>query len=221
MSGAVDLAQEIIDLEEREEFVHALTHGFGLIASMIGSAILVSAAWTRGDVWHGIGCTVFSASLVLVYAASTLYHGSHQPARKRIFQRMDHLAIYFLIAGTYTPFTLAKMQWPDGLYLLTAEWTLAAIGIAYEFVQKSEGRFGALVIYNLMAWMMVFAGGPLLGSVETGGAILLVLGGVSYTVGIAFYLWDSLPFNHAIWHGFVLAGSAFHFGAVLGFVVPA
>jgi hemolysin III len=220
MSGAVELGHGIVDFEEREEFIHALTHGLGLIASVIGSAILLSAAWTRGNVWHGIGCSVFCASLVLVYATSTLYHSESDPVRKRLFQRMDHLAIYFLIAGTYTPFTLAKMDWPDGLFLLIAEWSLAAFGIAHEFVQKSEKRFGALAIYNLMAWMMVFAGGPMLGSLETGGVVLLILGGVFYTVGIAFYLWDRLPYNHAIWHVFVLAGSAFHFAAVLGFVVP-
>ncbi len=220
MNGAVELGHEIVAFEEREELIHALSHGLGLIASVIGSVILISAAWTRGDVWHGIGCSVFCASLVLVYAASTLYHSASDPVRKRLFQRMDHLAIYFLIAGTYTPFTLAKMDWPDGLFLLIAEWSLAAIGIAYEFVQKSEDRFGSLAIYNLMAWMMVFAGGPMLGSLETGGVVLLVLGGVFYTVGVAFYLWDRLPYNHAIWHGFVLAGSAFHFAAILGFVVP-
>lgn len=221
MSGAVDAGREIVDFERREEFVHALTHGLGLIASLIGALILVNAAWTRGDVWHGIGCSVFCASMVLVYATSTLYHGTHDPDRKRIFQRLDHIAIYFLIAGTYTPIALAKMQWPDGMYTLTAEWSLAAMGIALEFVQKSEARIVSLVIYNLMAWMMIFAAGPLLGSLETGGIALMLLGGLSYTVGLGFYLWDSLPYNHAIWHGFVLGGSAFHFAAVLGFVVPA
>lgn len=210
----------VSDLEGREEFVHALTHGFGLVASVIGVAGLLFAAITRGDVWHVVGCSVFGFSLILVYATSTLYHGTQNPARKRIFRKLDHIAIYLLIAGTYTPFTLAKMQWPEGAALLAGVWFLAAAGIGFEFVQKSQERYGSLVLYNVMGWLIVFALGPLVKSIEIGGVTLLLVGGITYTVGLVFYFWDRLPYNHAIWHGFVLGGSGLHFVAILVFVVP-
>ena len=207
--------------EQREEFAHTLTHAFGLIASVVGVGVLIFAAATRGDMWHVIGCTVFGLSLVLVYASSTLYHGTKDPVRKVMFQRLDHIAIYLLIAGTYTPFTLAKIPWPVGSTLLAVVWTLAAIGIGFEFIQKSKKRYASVVLYFVMGWMIVLQIGPLLRSIESGGVAMLLLGGVTYTAGLVFYFWDRLPYNHAIWHGFVLGGSALHFGSVMIFVVPA
>lgn len=209
------------EFEPHEEVVHALSHGFGLVASVIGVAILMWAAWTRGDQWHVIGCSIFGASLVLVYASSTLYHSARHPRRKRLFQRLDHIAIYLLIAGTYTPFTLIKMEGPQSSAVLAGVWALAAVGIVFEFIQTSEERFGSLILYNIMGWLFIFATGPLFEGVETGGLILLALGGVTYSIGVIFYLWDRLPYNHAIWHGFVLGGSGFHFSSVLAFVIPA
>ena len=207
--------------EQREEFAHTLTHGFGLIASVVGVGVMIFAAATRGDMWHVIGCTVFGLSLVLVYASSTLYHGTKDPVRKVMFQRLDHIAIYLLIAGTYTPFTLAKIPWPVGSTLLAVVWTLAAIGIGFEFIQKSKKRYASVVLYFVMGWMIVLQIGPLLRSIESGGVVMLLLGGVTYTAGLVFYFWDRLPYNHAIWHGFVLGGSALHFSSVMIFVVPA
>jgi hemolysin III len=138
-----------------------------------------------------------------------------------MFQRLDHVAIYLLIAGTYTPFTLAKMPWPEGSTLLAVVWTLAAIGIGFEFIQKSKKRYASVVLYVVMGWMIVLQIGPLLRSIESGGVAMLLLGGVTYTAGLVFYFWDRLPYNHAIWHGFVLGGSGLHFGSVMIFVVPA
>lgn len=221
MGDAAGADRNVSDFERHEELVHALTHGFGLVASVIAVASLMWAAWTRGDLWHVIGCSVFGASLVLVYASSTFYHSARHPDHKRIFQRLDHIAIYLLIAGTYTPFTLVKMAAPQGPALLAAVWALAAIGIVFEFIQTSEERLGSLILYNVMGWLFIFAVGPLLHSLEPGGLILLALGGITYSIGVIFYLWDHLPYNHAIWHGFVLGGSALHFSSVLAFVVPA
>lgn len=220
MSVDTSLDSAASALEAREELAHALTHGLGFVASVAGATIMIYGAATRGDVWHIVGCSVFAVSLVLVYASSTLYHGTKHPERKRLFQRLDHIAIYLLIAGTYTPFTLAKMPWPEGAILLALVWILAIAGIAFEFVQKSEERYGSLVLYNVMGWLIVLQMGPLLRSIESGGVTLLLLGGVTYSVGLIFYFWDRLPYNHAIWHGFVLGGSGLHFGSILLFVVP-
>jgi hemolysin III len=203
-----------------EEFAHALSHGFGLVASVVAVAFLIEAAWSRGTVWHVIGCAVFGGSMVLVYAASTLYHSARCPDRKRFYQRLDHIAIYLLIAGTYTPFALVKMQWPEGSALLLVVWSLAAFGIAFEFVQKSKKRYGSLVLYNVMGWLVILAAGPLQESMEPGGVALLLVGGAVYAIGVVFYIWERLPYNHAIWHGFVLGGSACHLGSVFSFVLP-
>lgn len=220
LSAGQGVDRRIFEHEWHEEVVHALTHGFGFIASTIGVTILMWSAWTRGDVWHVIGCSVFGGSLLLVYAASTLYHSSRHPGRKLFFQRMDHIAIYLLIAGTYTPFALVKIQAPEGSNLLVGVWALAAIGILFEFVQSDQERLGSLILYNVMGWLFVFAMDPLVAGVETGGLVLLALGGITYTLGVAFYVWDRLPYNHAIWHAFVMGGSALHFTSVLSFVVP-
>ncbi len=205
---------------EREELAHAITHGAGLAASVIGLVVLMTAAWTRGDARHVVGCSVFGTTLVLLYAASTLYHSAREPRIKRLFQVMDHIAIYLLIAGTYTPFVLACLPNATGALLLTAVWTLAALGIVLELVRKSQTRRTSLALYLVMGWLVVFALDPLVRSVEPGGLTLLVLGGITYSAGVIFYAWERLPYNHAVWHGFVLGGSAFHFAFVLGLVAP-
>jgi hemolysin III len=215
-----DVDRRIFEHEWHEEVVHVLTHGFGFVASVIGVTVLLWSAWTRGDVWHVVGCSIFGGSMVLVYASSTLYHSARHPGRKLFFQRLDHIAIYLLIAGTYTPFALTKIPGPAGSNLLMGIWALAVIGILFEFVQTDQERIGSLILYNVMGWLFIFTLGPFVEGIETGGLILLALGGISYTIGVAFYVRDHLPYNHAIWHGFVMGGSAFHFSSVLGFVVP-
>ena len=204
----------------REEMVHALTHGAGLAASAIGLVVLVVAAWTRGDSRHVIGCSIFGVTLVLLYAASTIYHSSRNPQSKRIFRLMDHIAIYLLIAGTYTPFALVCMRDAGGMVLLVVVWALAAVGIVLELVRNSRTRRTSVALYLVMGWLAVFTLGPLMRNVEPHGVALLALGGVTYSLGVVFYAWERLPYNHAVWHGFVLGGSAFHFSFVLGFVIP-
>lgn len=204
----------------REEFAHAASHAFGLIASLIGLGVLVSAAWMRGDSHHVIGCSVFGTSLVLCYATSTLYHAWHEPRTKRLLQLIDYIAIYLLIAGTYTPFLLASHGDSSATTLLIIIWGLAALGIGMELVRKSETRRTSIALYLFMGFLIVFAVDPVAKVVEPFGMTLLVLGAITYASGVVFFLWDQLPYNHAVWHGFVLAGSGFHFTSVLAYLVP-
>lgn len=203
-----------------EEIVHALTHGIGLALSVAGLVVLVVAATLRGDAWHITGSAVFGTTLVLLYAASTLYHGIGAPRAKRILQRLDHVAIYLLIAGTYTPFALVSLRGAWGWALLAVIWTLALLGIVLELCIPGRVRRLSVSLYLAMGWLAVVALGPLIRSVHPEGLLLLLLGGIAYTVGVAFYAYRWIPYNHAVWHVFVLAGSALHFSCVLGYVIP-
>jgi hemolysin III len=182
---------------------------------------LVIAASERGDAWHVVGAAVFGFTLVFLYAASTLYHGISAPMAKRAFQRLDHAAIFLLIAGTYTPFTLVSLRGVLGWSLLAAIWSLAILGIAFEASIPQHTRRFSPVLHLVMGWMVVIAAEPLVNSLHPDGFSLLLLGGVAYSAGVFFYAWERLPYNHAVWHLFVLAGSACHFSCVLGYVIPA
>ncbi len=201
-----------------EEVAHALTHGLGLVASVGGLVALVAAAWLRGDAWHVVGGAVFGATLVLLYGTSTLYHGTRHPRVKRIFQRLDHAAIFLLIAGTYTPFTLVSLRGGWGWTLLAVVWGLAILGILLEVAGNT--RRASLPLHLTMGWLVVIAAQPLARAVHPDGLLLLGLGGLAYTLGVVFYAWRGLPYNHAVWHLFVLAGSTCHFACVLGYVIP-
>jgi hemolysin III len=203
-----------------EEITHAVTHGLGLLLSIAGLAILVVAASVRGDAWHVVGCAVFGATLVLLYAASTLYHGIHSRRAKRVLRKLDHAAIFLLIAGSYTPFTLVSLRGGWGWTLLAIVWGLALLGIALQVTIPSRARRLSVPIYLAMGWLVVIAIEPLLRSVHPQGVLLLFLGGLAYTSGVVFFAWQRLPYNHAVWHVFVLAGSACHFSCVLGYVIP-
>jgi hemolysin III len=204
----------------REEFAHALSHGIGFIAAAVGLVALIYASSTRGTSSHVIGVSIFGSTLLLLYGASTLYHAMPESPAKDVLQKLDHVAIYLLIAGTYTPFLLVKVHGPSGWILLTLIWTLAVVGIALELIRNSPTRRTSVALYLGMGWLAVFALEPLIQTLEPSGLILLVLGGLTYSVGVIFYKWNRLPYNHAVWHGFVLGGSAFHFASILGFVIP-
>jgi hemolysin III len=203
-----------------EEIAHALTHGLGLVLSIAGAALLVAAASLRGDAWHVVGCAVFGTTLVLLYAASTLYHGAPIGRAKRLLQRLDHAAIFLLIAGTYTPFTLVSLRDGWGFALFALVWGIALVGVALVAAIPQHMRRLSVALYLAMGWMVVIVLEPLARSVGTDGLTLLVLGGLAYSVGVIFYAWERLPYNHAVWHVFVLAGSACHFSCVLRYVVP-
>jgi hemolysin III len=203
-----------------EEIAHAITHGVGLLLSVAALTILAVFATLRGDAWHIVSCSIYGSTLVLLYAASTFYHALPAPRAKVVFRVLDHAAIYVLIAGTYTPFTLVNLRGGWGWALFGVVWGLGILGVVLEAVARQRVRILSLVLYLALGWLGAIAVKPLLDSVATGGLVLLLLGGVAYTGGVVFYCWRRLPYHHAIWHIFVLAGSVLHYFAVLFFVIP-
>ena len=204
-----------------EEFFNSLTHGAGAFLSVACLTIMVIFASLHGSARHIVGCSVFGASLVLLYTASTLYHSTRSPHLKHIFKTLDHACIYLLIAGTYTPFTLVTLQGGWGWTLLGVVWGIAIVGIVFKIFFVYRFRTAATIAYILMGWLAVFAIKPLLAGLSAAGLAWLVAGGLFYTVGALFYLMKRLPYSHAIWHVFVLGGSLCHFFAVLFHVIPA
>jgi len=203
----------------REELANALTHGLAAVAALAGSAVLISLAAQYGDGWQLAGAIVFGAALLILYAASTLYHAIQHPRVKRRLQVLDHCAIYVLIAGTYTPFTLTSLRGPWGWGLFAAIWALALAGVVFKLF--FTGRFDRLstLIYLGMGWLVVIAIKPLLAVMDAWTLGWLFGGGVFYSLGTLFYLRESLPYSHAIWHLFVIAGSVCHYLAVYAQVV--
>jgi hemolysin III len=199
----------------REELANSLTHGLGAVLAVAALAVLVVFSARHGTAWHVVSCSVYGASMVALYLASTLYHGVTNPRAKQVFHTLDHVAIYLLIAGTYTPFTLLTLKGGWGWTIFGIEWGLALAGIIYKvFFYTHKHRGVSTAIYLAMGWLAIIAIKPLLASLPTGGLIWLGIGGLSYSLGVIFYLWDRLPFAHVIWHLFVLGGSISHFFAI-------
>lgn len=203
-----------------EEIAHSLTHGVGLLLGIAALILMVVISASHGTAVHVVSSAVFGTTLILLYATSTLYHALPPGPAKRVFRVLDHAAIFLLIAGTYTPFTLVTMRGPWGWSLFGIVWGSALSGILLEAFTGGRGRRLQLALYLAMGWSVVAAVRPLVQRLETGGLVLLVAGGLAYTAGILFYLRRSLRFHHAIWHVFVLAGSICHFFAVLLYVMP-
>ena len=203
-----------------EEIANALTHGFGAALGVAGLVLLVVFSALLGDPWRVVSFAVYGTTLIVLYLSSTLYHSVQHAGAKRILQTVDHAAIYLLIAGTYTPILLISLRGPWGWTLLALIWGLAVLGVLYQFLAaNSKGKFG-LVTYLLMGWLCVVAMHQMIINIPAGGVYWLVAGGLFYTVGTIFYGWHRLPYNHAIWHLFVLAGSISHFFAMLLHVLP-
>ncbi len=203
-----------------EEIANGVTHGVGIVLAIAGLAVLAAFAALRGDAWHVVSASVFGTTLVLAYTASALYHSIPSSRAKAVLRVLDHSAILLLIAGTYTPFTLVSLRGPWGWSLFGTVWGLAVVGIVVRAVFGPRGRGAFVALCVAMGWVVVLAIKPLLASLAPGGVALLVAGGVAYTGGIGFYAWRSLPYAHAIWHGFVLAGSVLHYLAILWYVIP-
>jgi hemolysin III len=198
----------------REEIANSVTHGFGLLAALAGAPVLIATALQR-DVWQVVGTGVFAATLVLLYAVSTVYHALPPSRGKHLMRLVDHSAIYLLIAGTYTPFTLGVLRGPWGWALFSVIWLLAMGGLAFKSIVGF--RFGRVstVLYLAMGWVCVVAIRPLLTTVPTAVLAWLLAGGLFYSGGVVFYATRRLRYAHSVWHVFVLAGSACHFAAVL------
>ena len=204
----------------REEIANAVTHGFGIVLAIAALVTMATVAARNGDSWHVASCSIFGVTLVLLYTASTLYHSIQAERLRPLLRALDHSAIFLLIAGTYTPFTLVTLRGPWGWSLFAVVWSIGIIGIILRLVLRERLHWLFVSLYLAMGWVVVVAIQPLLERLETGGLVLLAAGGIAYTGGIAFYVWDRLPYNHAIWHGFCLLGSALHVGAVLFYVIP-
>ena len=203
-----------------EEIWNGITHGIGTGLAIAGLTLLVVLAAINGDSWRIISFSIYGSTLVLLYLASTLYHSIQIPKVKRILQVMDHAAIYLLIAGSYTPFLLVNMRGTLGWTLFGVVWGLALLGIAFRTI--FVGRFEKLAVvgYVLMGWLMVLGFKEMQLAVPPGGIALIFAGGITYTVGVIFFAWRKLPYNHAIWHLFVMGGSICHFFAMLYYVLP-
>ena len=205
---------------DAEELANSITHGLGALLAAAGLAVLVVAAVQRGTAVHVVSSFVFGLSLLNLYASSTLYHTIRNPGAKRILRRLDHAAIFLLIAGSYTPFTLVTLRGPWGWSVFGVVWGLAVIGLFFEGALRRRWVGLSLGLYILIGWVAAAAIKPLLESLPRGGVVLLFAGGLAYTFGTIFYLWRRIPFHHAWWHLAVLAGSALHYFAVLLYVIP-
>ncbi|MDI1318571.1 MAG: hemolysin III family protein [bacterium] len=206
--------------QPREELANRLTHGLGAALSVAGLVLMVVFSARHGDAWQVVSTAIFGTTLVLLYCSSTLYHSFQSERLKVLFQKLDHAAIFLLIAGTYTPFVLVTLRGPWGWSLFGVVWGLAIIGVTLKFWHAGRFNLASTLIYIAMGWLVMIAIKPLAAALPSGGLKLLVAGGLCYTGGAVFYLWHRLPYNHAIWHLFVLGGSACHWAAVFFYIVP-
>lgn len=197
-----------------EEIAHAVTHGIGCLLAVAGLVILVSRAAAAGDVWAVVSAAIFGATMVLLYLASTLYHAVTSVRAKGILKRIDHAAIYLLIAGTYTPFCLGPLRGPWGWSLFGVVWGLGLAGAITDVATARRFKWLSLTVYLLMGWLVVTALKPMLSSLDRTTLMWLGAGGLAYTGGVGFYVASRMPWHHAIWHVFVLAGSICHWQAV-------
>jgi hemolysin III len=201
-----------------EIIANSITHGIGVGLSIAGLVILIIRAVNYGTGWHLAGYLVFGISLLLLYSASTVYHSSNNKPWQAILQRLDHAAIYFLIAGTYTPFLLTTSRTGLGWSIFGIIWGLSIVGLILKLAFNNKFEKPTVWLYLLMGWaglLIFFQAGTQLG---TYSVIFLVVGGAFYTVGVIFYKWKNLPYGHAIWHLFVLGGSIFHYFSVINLI---
>lgn len=212
---AITKDEQVKQYSVGEEIVNSLTHGVGMLLSIAGLVVLVVFAVLYGDNWHIVSFSIFGGTLIVLYGASTLYHSFTNPRVKQIFKKLDHSAIFLLIAGTYTPFVLVSIRGTWGWSLFGVIWALAVAGIIMKFVSIFKFQKLAMVLYVFMGWLGVIAAREIVNGVPLPSLILLVVGGLSYTTGVIFYVARKLPFNHAIWHIFVLCGSVSHYFSVL------
>lgn len=203
-----------------EEKLNIISHGLGFLLSIVALVLLVVYASIDGNVWHMVSFSIYGTSLVLLYLASTLYHSAKKERRRLRLQILDHAAIYILIAGTYTPFTLVTLNGTTGWIMFGVSWAFALTGIVLKII--FTGRFNVLstIMYVFMGWIVVFAIKPLIHNLPFDGLMWLFAGGISYTIGAVLYSIKSISYNHAIFHIFVLVGSFCHFMAIFFYVLP-
>lgn len=206
--------------QQLEEILNAASHGFGALLALIGLVALIVVACLYGGIWHRISFAIYGCSLFLLYLASTLYHSFQSAKVKYVLKICDHAAIYLLIAGTYTPFALVIFHGILGWTIFGIVWGLALIGVTQQVFFVKRFKIFSTLCYVGMGWLIVFFIKPLIAVFPLAGLWWLVAGGLLYTIGALFYLFRRLPFNHAVWHLFVLAGSVSHFITIYCFVLP-
>jgi hemolysin III len=203
-----------------EEKINIISHAIGFILSIVALVLLVRHATLHGDVWHIVSFSIFGASLIILYAASTFYHSAKKPESRNRLNIIDHASIYVLIAGTYTPFTLVTLKGAIGWVIFGISWGLAITGIILKLFFTGKYNLMSTIMYVLMGWVIVFAIKPLMNNLPLAGLLWLVAGGISYTIGAILYGIKKIKFNHAIFHMFVLMGSFCHFMSVYFYVLP-
>lgn len=203
-----------------EELANTLTHGFGFLLSLFGLGLLIYLASIYGDIWYIVSAVIYGLSLIALYSASTFYHGATSPKLKEKLQLLDHCCIYLLIAGTYTPFTLIALRGTFGNSLFLVVWLFAIVGIGIKIFFHNRIPAASVISYLVMGWIGIIAVQPLYNILGLAPLILILVGGIAYTLGTIFYGWNSLKHHHAVWHVFVLGGSILHFLAIAIYVLP-
>ena len=202
----------------KDEIFNTISHGIGFLLSIPAVILLLVFAYLYGEFIHILSFSIYGGSLIMLYFASTVYHMAKKPALKRKLNLFDHSAIYILIAGSYTPFTLVTLKGPEGFWMFVAIWVLALAGIIYKIYFIGKYPLLSAIGYVLMGWIIIFEIQPLIDNLATGGLLLLFAGGLSYCIGVLFFIKNNTS-SHGIWHIFVLFGSLFHFSAVLFYVL--
>ncbi len=202
-----------------EEIVDAANHGIGVVLSVIALIVLIFLAKAQNDMWKLVSSAIYAGTLITAYISSSLYHGFQSPKLKRFFHRLDHLSIYLLIAGTYTPLSLVSLRHDWGWPLLAAIWSMAILGIVLKCCFMHRFQRLSTLTYLVMGWLAIVAIKPIYSVLPFAGFMWLIAGGLCYSLGVIFFLWERLRFGHTLWHLFVLAGSTCHFILILLYVI--
>jgi len=204
----------------REELANSITHGVGAVLAIVGLAVMTAFATLFGNAWHIVSCSIFGTTLILLYTTSTLYHSIQVRQAKTVLRVLDHAAIFLLIAGTYTPFVLVNIRGPWGWSIFGIVWMIALLGVIFQVSLLRRWPIASVGIYVGMGLLIIIAIKPLVVTLTRTGLLLLIAGGAAYILGLLFYGWRRLPYHHAVWHLFVLAGSTLHFFSILLYVIP-
>jgi hemolysin III len=205
---------------KREEIANAITHGIGVLFSVAAIFLLIIASVKEGTTAHVISFSIYGASMLILYLSSTLLHCFQEGKVKDLFEIMDHAAIYVFIAGSYTPILLVVVKGTLGTTLLSIVWSIAVFGVIFKVFFTKRFMFLSTIIYLVMGWLIVIAFKPVFTTILYEGLVMLVIGGLLYTIGTIFFIWRLFPFHHAVWHLFVLGGSVFHFFTIYWYVLP-
>ncbi|HNR64776.1 MAG TPA: hemolysin III family protein [Atribacterota bacterium] len=199
------------DYGKGQEIINSITHGIGAILSIVGLIMLLYISIEKEDIWRIVSFAIYGTTLVFLYVSSTIYHSVTDKRKKYIFRILDHIAIYLLIAGSYTPLTLVLLRGSLGWIIFGVVWLIALAGIFMKIFFFSKTKILSMILYIIMGWLIVVVTKPIISILPTGILYLLIVGGLCYSLGIIFYITPKIPYNHTIWHIFVLAGSFTHF----------